>query len=282
MLAVMAPLPFLILGFKYYCKRTFDDQIHFYTKGAMADSDEVVATDKKKRRNDRVHVRFGHPALTKRLMTPMVHAKSQHLLKDIYRGRTNTDPDASNAAVYSDVYDMSRMSHSTPGKPANPSAPFEIVSESQIDLQQYKDRPEFREQFGGEGEIYGVPSDFSRPSTPGSFAGHNRSRSASRDSDRRPLSRDSEGVPGTTYPTGYHRTGSMQRESSLDARSMGHPSPGLQGGDPYGEDYDRVLLQGAAPMGAAASGPWSRVSTPRSTAGFEDDTSYDQFRTGRG
>ena len=36
---------------------------------------------------DKLRNRFGHPAWTQKLITPMVHAKANHLLPTIYRGR---------------------------------------------------------------------------------------------------------------------------------------------------------------------------------------------------
>ena len=82
-LAAMVPLPFLVLGFKWYCARTFDDEIHYYQRGqAVGEAEDLPGTEegKKKRKGDRVATRFGHPVLYKPLITPMVASKSQHLL----------------------------------------------------------------------------------------------------------------------------------------------------------------------------------------------------------
>jgi calcium permeable stress-gated cation channel len=62
MLVALIPLPLLLIGFKIYCVRAYDDAIHYYQKGkAMKDSAMLAegGEQKKKRRGDRVGVRFG-------------------------------------------------------------------------------------------------------------------------------------------------------------------------------------------------------------------------------
>ena len=169
MLAAMGPLPFLFVGFKWYCSRTFDDPIHYYHQGqALRDEELRAGGEGRRRKGDKVGVRFGHPALYKQLMTPMVSAKSQHLLKQVYSGRTSVDESA-RAAGFSDVY-MDSMDHSQPGKSSAGPAPFEIVNENQMDFEHWKNKPEFREESGGDGELYGRPADMiSRPDTPSSM-----------------------------------------------------------------------------------------------------------------
>ena len=104
MLAALGPLPFAFAAFKWYCLRTFDDPIHYYHQGkAMRDEELRAGGEGKRRKADKVGVRFGHPALYKPLMTPMVSAKSQHLLKQVYSGRTSID-ESGRAAGFSDVY----------------------------------------------------------------------------------------------------------------------------------------------------------------------------------
>ncbi|KAK5135202.1 hypothetical protein LTR08_005451 [Meristemomyces frigidus] len=193
MLAALAPLPFIVLAFKWHCARTFDDPIHYYQKGkAMRDSELLAGAEHHQRRTgDRVGVRFGHPVLYKPLMTPMVSAKSQHLLKTIYSGRTSLDDSAIVAAGYSDVY-MDAMDARQPGKSATPAgaaaaaaAPFEIVAEGEMDFEHYKNRPEFRDEAGGDGELYGHAQDLIRPGTPGTMTTRGRRRSgSSADSDQ--------------------------------------------------------------------------------------------------
>lgn len=295
MLAAMAPLILLVGGFKWYCARTFDDQIHYYQKGHAMRDDELLAGEQKRRKGDRVGVRFGHPALYKPLITPMVSAKSQHLLKQVYSGRTSMD-DTGTVAGYSDVY-LDAMDVNKPGKSAG-SAPFEIVHDHEMDYENWKDRPEFRDQYGGDGELYGRPQDMIRPGTPSTMmtgptrtgtwdSSYSRSRSESRDPHFRDRS-DSEATKvesGVEYPRGYHHTPNLREESPAPSEYFGRV--------PRQSDKER-LVQSAARMGRSEPpqlptlsapspggyGPIRVSMTPRETPG--EDTSYDYFRRDRG
>lgn len=188
MLYAMVPLPFLLLGFKIYCKRAYDDKLLYYSTIPYSDLEGSQHPDHPKAKGGRLSVRFGNPALYKKLLTPMVHAKSQHLLKEIYGHRAGKDCDIFEAPHrrstdrarptsmgYGDMYltDMQIDSHQQPGKPmADANMPnVELVSESELDFENFKKRAEFREQYGGDGELYGRPDDFSssRPGTPSTF-----------------------------------------------------------------------------------------------------------------
>jgi hypothetical protein len=245
MLGSLAPLPIGLLAFKMYCKSTFDRSLKYYTMGDRAKGVEApTPIDKESRRRDRVAVRFGHPALYQKLTVPMVHESSKHLLAEVYRGRL--DGDLGDTAAFSDVYTMKRMSKERPGKTASsattPAAPFEFVSESKLDFENFKNRPEFSDEHGGEGSVYGGADH--RPDTPGSQWGDSqRERSSSRDSER------TDGEEGMQYPPGYHHTPSALREYS--------PSPGpleLRRLDSresaYQVDDGARLVGGAAPMGS--------------------------------
>jgi len=312
MLAALAPLPFLLLGFKIYCARTFDDAIHYYQKGkTINDSEHAAGTEQKKKKGDRVGVRFGHPVLYKPLMTPMVAAKSQHLLKTIYSGRTSLDDNAT-VAGYSDVY-MDSMEHGQPGRPTggNALAPFEIVNESQLDFEHWKNNPEFRSEHGGDGEVFGHAQDIIRPGTPGSMTtvarsgtwqtdasrsrsesrepGYDRGRSESRDSDRTKVAGGE-----TEYPRGYHMTPSALREHS--PAGSDYSVDGFRGRQQQGQMHKESregLVASAARMGrspppqlptpsAPTPGGYGPIHTPGSTPGEgRDDTSYDYFKQAR-
>ena len=274
MLAALLPLPFLLAGFKWYCSRTFDNSIDFYTKGSFTDQEaDFASTDKKGRRSDRVAVKFGHPALYKPLIVPMVSEKAQHLLKEVYRGRLSADYDMDGHGGYGDVY-MDSMSRKRPGKKADePDGSFEVVAESQMDFAHFKDREDFREGYEGEGGL------FSRPDTPESWTpGHSktgsRNQSGSRSSSVASGARE---TTGTTYPAGYHQTPSALREASparsfdSDSRSMSR-GPALERIETSGSGRG-TLLRNAAPM------PSSLV--PGANAQPIEDTSYDPFRRGR-
>jgi hypothetical protein len=265
MVIALAPLPLLLIAFKFYCVRTFDDQIHYYTKGFM-NKEAGIAADNASRRSNNVAIRFGHPALYKPLMTPMVHAKAQHMLSQVYRGRLDDD-DTASLAGFSDTYSLRDMKKNGKTGKTKPSGPFEFVDESDMDFQNFKNRDDFRGEHGGDGELYGRPEDIIRGATPASRSSsagpeaafkHGHMRSSSRDSER-----TLQDVPlaGVMYPAGYHTT----------------PSSGLRG---YSPSPDRSgLVHGAAPMGAADGYRGAAVVTPGSdgTPG-DEQTSYDYFR----
>ena len=211
-MAAMAPLPLLLLGFKFYCSRTFDDKIDFSIRSAK-DPENTGTHGKKARHNDRVVKKFGHPALFKKLITPMVHAKAQSVMRDLYHGRLGDDNDFSSDAPmdYSDIA-MDPMSVQHPGKSARFATDsgikkekdiFEVVPEAHLDFSYFKNRPDFREEFG---EIYGRPTDLisERSGTPVSLMSHSRMGSGSPSSSR--ASSPGPGVPGgqqyRSYPSG--------------------------------------------------------------------------------
>ncbi|KAF2107888.1 hypothetical protein BDV96DRAFT_616650 [Lophiotrema nucula] len=247
MLAAMIPLPVLLIAFKFYCKNAFDNSLKYYTKGDVSKGSEAPAPiDKEARRRDRVAVRFGHPALYQKLTVPMVSEKSKHLLSELYRGRLDGDLGAT--AGFSDVYSMKRMSKDKPGKAAGTTGPFEFVSESNMDFENFKDRPEFSAEHGGDGSVYGHISRPGTPSAMSTMGGSERGRSSSRDSERTCLGDE---APGVTYPAGYHHTPSNLREYSPSRdRGFGLNRTNTNQSNPYEVRQETGLLQSAAPMGA--------------------------------
>lgn len=303
MLAAMVPLPFLIAAFKWYCARQFDDSIHFAEEGkAMKDAEWQAGAEHKRRKGDRVGVRFGHPSLYKPLMTPMVSAKSQHLLKQVYSGRLSMDDNAT-VAGFSDIY-MDAMDTSQPGKTSG-SAPFEVVHEDQMDFEHYKNRPEFRDEAGGDGQLYGNPQDLVRPGTPATITTMTRSgtmetfdsrgRSGSRGGFRsRSESRDSENTAvnaPTEYPRGYHQTPVLREQSPAGSDYSVDVSRG-RFADVSHKNSSEGLVENAARMArsppptlpatyTSGTGGYGLIHTPGSTPGGEENTSYDYFRRGR-
>ena len=174
MLYCMIPLPFLMIGFKAYCMKAFDDDMEFYHRGKLTDEEALDAAGggKLSTKSEGLSVKFGHPALYKPLITPMVHAKAGDALRRIYQGRL--DP-ADYTGEYSDIM-MEHMASDQPGKKSmhvglgvSPS-PFEFVPENHLDFAYFKDRPDFRDEFGG--GIYGRPDDLitDRSHTPRSLS----------------------------------------------------------------------------------------------------------------
>lgn len=267
--AALAPLPFLLLGLKYYCSRTFDHQMLFYIKSSSHDPEHMSADGKKTRRNDRVASKFGHPALYKKLMTPMVHAKAQSAMKDVYRGRMHEDLNAF-SPDYSEIA-MDSMSQQYPGKTARfaenrgttkkkPDEMFEVVPESQLDYSFFKDRSDFREEFGN---INGPASDLvsERSGTPVSFM-HSHTGSGSPSSSRasspgpgyRSYSPHPAGGPSSNSP---YRAGSprahLYQQNSYNGDMAIGPSSSSRGRHMYtsSNESGSNLLAGAQAPGFA-------------------------------
>ena len=263
MVGVIAPLPLLLIAFKIYCASAFDDQNEFYNRATLKDPEHLTDGGHKNRKNDRVGTKFGHPALYSKLMTPMVHAKAQHVIGQVYRGRLNPENNMPAPMAYSDIA-MDSMSRDVPGKTAR-FAPeqqkeknmFEVVPESHLDFGYFKDRTDFSEEHGGDGELYGRPQDLvsERSSTPRSFLGRDGgSPSSSRTSSPGPESgfgRQSPQEPRPISPA--YRDHSRQ------------PSGGK--GMLYSDsnESERNLLSGAQPVG---------------TAEHEEQYGLDRWRTG--
>ncbi|KAI1325142.1 hypothetical protein F5Y16DRAFT_411625 [Xylariaceae sp. FL0255] len=196
---LMAPLLLILGGFKWYCSRTFDDDLHFYSRRSQSEEAGMVTT---KPKNDKVGVRFGNPALYKPLIVPMVPESARTLLSEL-----SSDPlgkESWEAGGYGDTYRLQQLSTRNNGQrgPGNAPTTFEVVNESQMDFQHFRDREEFREQFGGDGELYGHPSDLSRSSSPSSWH-RSRSNSAATSLQNTDMVKDTE-YHGATYPAGYH------------------------------------------------------------------------------
>ena len=251
MVAVMAPLPILLVGFKVYCARTFDDQNDFYTKATLKDPESMVEPGQKTRRTDRVSTKFGHPALYAKLITPMVHAKAQHIIGDLLRGRLNPGNIDDAPSIYSDrAIDLDPMSQQHPGKSARftPDSTnkrnelFEVVPESQLDFNYFKERPDFAGENGGDGELYGRPMDLvsERSGTPRSFMGHQRGYSSGAGS---PSSSRASSPAGGSRNISPHQLPQMHHPAYRDASGAS--------GQMYnhGNDSGRSLLSGAQPVG---------------------------------
>ncbi|KAJ0162506.1 Uncharacterized protein CTA2_4443 [Colletotrichum tanaceti] len=169
----IAPLPILLIIFKVVCSKVFDDKIHYVSTTNVAKHPEAGMQKEARLRSERLASRFGHPALYKPLITPMVHQKAQPYLHIVYKGRlsdgreVNTG-DMMSVSGYSDTYAMDPMNSGKPGKSANVPG-FEFVSESNLDFEFYKNRAEFADEHG-QGDLFGRDPDIMRPGTPGSMS----------------------------------------------------------------------------------------------------------------
>jgi hypothetical protein len=275
MVYCIIPLPLLMLGFKFYCMKTFDDDIMYYNRANLTDAEAIGGGAKlSKKAADRLNSKFGHPALYKPLMTPMVHAKAAEALKEIYQGRLDHG-DMSNE--YSDIA-MNPMLPSQPGKPAEP-APFEVVPEAHLDFSYFKDRADFRDEFGG--GIYGRPEDLmtERSQTPRSMLGGEWSPSSSRASSPAP---SLPSLPGLKVNEGYQDP----EQAHIHPAFRVPLSRGDSGNGAYQSDeLESRLLSHAQTPGQVDANPLDRWRTGGYGPVHQDDdpyqTSYEAYRGGR-
>ncbi|PGH27431.1 hypothetical protein AJ80_00909 [Polytolypa hystricis UAMH7299] len=292
MLYAMVPLPFLMIAFKIYCKRTFDYDMEYYTRTVPTDSEALAGGGGKggKKVTDRLSSRFGHPALYKPLTTPMVHAKAADALEKILQGRQGFGN--GNVGGYSDIA-MHSMSSSQPGKEqkslatADPNtdtaAPFEIVAENQLDFAYFKDRADFRDEYGG--GIYGRPEDLisERSHTPKSMFAGNGSPSSSRASSPTPAQFSTYRLPSQHHGssaslTSLHNApgGPVPPVPRRYANTPDHHHPPNDSDMGFykmsSESEQRLLLHGQQP---------SMTKTPSATTMADEYAALDRWGTDR-
>ncbi|ETN47054.1 uncharacterized protein HMPREF1541_01244 [Cyphellophora europaea CBS 101466] len=163
MAGTLGPALLLMIGFKVYCAKTFDKEIKYYATSGLVDQESLQADGGKRRKAEKISSKFGHPALFKPLMTPMVNAKAQPILSEIYKGRLGSDAGGPLAAGFSDTFAMQPMG------PSKNDGTFEFVTDAQQDFAFYKNREDFRDEAGS--NLYGKPDDTmtERSATPMGF-----------------------------------------------------------------------------------------------------------------
>lgn len=293
---LVIPLPFLMLGFKWYCKRTFDNKIHYYTVPNMLKDPELTRGNIMGAKRDKLASRFGHPALYRPLIVPMVHKSAQNKLAGIYGGRLTDSnavgsADASSMSGYSDMYALNPMKAGQPGKTAGGVPGFEMVPENRLDFAYYKGRAEFSEEHGGNGGIYGKAEDIvrsdtpasqwtddtSRPGTPGTPKLGGRRNFTDSTVPRLPLPYDIEGDIGFggNGPIYGHRNDS---ETSLVAGAAGMPvaTPGHETPPLYAQE-DGHMRPSPGFLGGHPRGYGGLPQTEEDP----DPMSYDYFRSRR-
>lgn len=245
----VAPLPFIVIGFKIFCTKSFDNKIHYYSTRFMSrgPEPEVGIAQKENLRGDRLAAKFGHPVLYRQLITPMVHAKAQNLLASVYRGRLSDgreagSGDGTSVSGYSDTYALDPMRAGRPGKAAGSGlSGFEIVPEGRLDFEYYKNRQEFAEDHG-QGELFDTGSDIYRPGTPGSTYGGS----------------DSNSRPGTPVGGMLHNTHKGLASANVS---------GLGGGEMgYGAAYSSPTGPGSPRMAPAYGSPTTEYGPSRTVS----------------
>lgn len=299
----VVPLPFLMIAFKVYCKRTFDDKIHYYVSKSLHKEDpETLRSRLFSDKKDRLASRFGHPVLYRPLITPMVHAKAQNILASVYGGRLTDSNNAASGDItsisgYSDTYALDPMRPSQPGKTkssSNPMSGFELVPENKLDFAFFKQRAEFGEEHGGGGGIYGKAEDIIRSDTPSTIFGSEGSRPGTPVGGM--LGRQRPAMPGvfdspnsSVYQQARHgsQTGLMDAAADMpQATPYGEreQSPARTPGAyaAYGSGHgSREQSPGPQAPGFLGGGPRGYGGLPQEVEGEEEMGSYDYFRARR-
>ncbi|KAL2067322.1 hypothetical protein VTL71DRAFT_1746 [Oculimacula yallundae] len=292
----LIPIPFLMLAFKWFCKKTYDDKIHYYVSRATLKDPEVSRSKLFDGKRDKLAARFGHPALYRPLITPMVHAKAQHKLASIYGGRLSDGNNAFNSSEsasvsgYSDTYALNPMQAGHAGKKAHGGVPgFEMVPENKLDFAYFKGRHEFSEEHGGAGGIYGRAEDIIRSDTPGSSTMFGDSRPGSPalytppkvgDTGRRfsGVSYDAQGdlgAGGSGYNPVYRQRNDSESNLVHGASEMPMSTPG----EIHHSNVRDASQERRAP-GFLGGGPQGYGGLPQQEED-NDPGSYDYFRTRR-
>jgi len=292
---LVIPLPFLMLGFKWYCSRTFDNKIHYYTVRNKLHDPEAIRGHILGGKKNRLASRFGHPALYRPLITPMVHAKAQNILASVYGGRLSDSNavdsvDSGSVSGYSDMVNLDPMRPKQPGRKANNiPAGFEIVQENKLDFEYYMNRAEFGEEHGGNGGIYGRAEDIIRTDTPGNQSeyGSDTSRPGTPTmavpgrafpttgpyANQPALSYDGQGdIGGSSFGYGHRNESETNLMHAASAMPMTAP-PGYQG-------RSREASQDRAP-GFLGGGPQGYGGLPQTEDDHDHDPmNYDYYRGG--
>lgn len=277
MVFALVPLVFLMLGFKWYCFKTFDPEMDFYQRSATH-AQEQTGSEPSTKSVNRAAAKYRHPILDKKLMTPMVPAKAKHIVQQIYSGRLDSDT-GHGPNPFSDI----PMEPLKTGRPQS-RMPFETVAEGQQDYQFYKNRSDFGE-VGGD-RLSKVAGDFivSRPGTPSSFLSgvqtpYMDSRSAS---PVQGVSRKEVGSV-TTHPALRSQASKYSQLARIESNDGGdislHPTHG-----PYTDPNDdqALLLRGVDDHHPQQDDEfmtmdqWRTPGTPYNGAGAGE---YDYFRS---
>lgn len=126
---VILPLFPILIGFKLYCWKKFDLQFDYYIPDVdNIDPESPPVTVHQDAGRDKLRSRFGHPAWTTSLFTPMVHAKAEHLLPTVYHGRMRDDEEQGYSSNYA------QNTGDGVGK-------FEVIAEQDLDYQYFRVLP---------------------------------------------------------------------------------------------------------------------------------------------
>ena len=184
------------------------------------------------------------------------------------------------------------MDHNAPGRRSSTEGAampnVEVVEEADLDFENFKRRAEFREEFGGDGELYGRPEDLiSRPGTPSTFttfvenspygSPHSKRHSASLP-DSRASSRtrfgekDRDEGEGHSYAKGYQHTPTADTFGEQDMVDVDIPATPLDADEMLNRAGSRQPLVDRHSRDSSADGAYF------SRTGRDGDTSYERYR----
>jgi len=265
----VAPLLLVILAFKFWCRRTFDPEIQFHTKGS--DRESMISAGKFQRK-DHLQKRYGHPALHQHLIKPMVPGKAEHLMGEVYGSKS------ADILLKTGDISMDTMQRGKAGKKARSVAGFEIVQEQDMDFEHFKHRAEFGEEHG-----YDNFSDTSSIAPPG-FPSSSRPGSPSF-STRMGMGASRPLGPGL----GYRGTDYMPVTGVAPQRTPGLESPYAEPAEYDFSRHDAVseteslthLLEEQQHVPVSTPGVQYGHQQPHWERRTSYDTSYDGYRGAR-
>lgn len=129
----IAPVFVLIVAFKIFLIRALDPKFDYYLPTGRDEAGHIPVVHHNDLKKDRLRSRFGHPSLTQPLIVPMVHEKSRHLLREVYKGRLQQD----------------EGDYTTPLASTPMQEKFEVVKSDEMDFEHYATRADFASQAGG-------------------------------------------------------------------------------------------------------------------------------------
>ncbi|MCJ1385080.1 hypothetical protein MMC17_008198 [Xylographa soralifera] len=237
MLGCMVPLPVLLLAFKVYCSRTFDDQCKYYAEtSGTKDLEAFPSAIDQSEQKVLIGHKFGHPALYRPLITPMVHAKAKGVLAEISEGRLESvgAPAAKNSDIAMHPMSGAKRGKSAGLEPDSKHEMFKFIPEAQLDFSYHKNQPEFGDEYGGGGELYGSDPP-SRPQT----AASNRAMGS--------VTSSRTGSPAPVL--GLKRKPAMFRDGGYDSDGSTDPRGRHLYNHSNESESDRRLLAGAQSVG---------------------------------
>lgn len=293
MAIAMSPGPLVMILFKLFCRRTFDNDIHYYRK-TLTDTEGLPQPRKLRVRQEELGRKFDNPVFYHSLMSPMVWKGAEKALDTLLKGRSYSD--AENIVGYDGIH-LDPMSEGQPGKTSQDESynhtPFRFVSESLIED---PDRQNEAYIFGiDEGAYDDLISE--RPYTPASNKNLNNpagpyvtppySRTASPAASLQDRRNVSYSLPHTQR---------YRSQSPLSRTGYPPPPPPVAGGysdldagptstiysHPHQNESQSELLRGAANMPTSSSYhiPLRREHSAGSASAYTN-LSYDDFRPGR-